>query len=837
MDTSKIMVEIAKPREPRGSEEPTKAWGKAAQNLEKHSLKQNNGDTVLTNAKGKSSEENPSNKKKELKARDQNKEEFLEVMKSRSRSAFWGNDDTLKASEASEANNISKEKNDDGDSDDSSSHSDDEDSEEQEETGSREESESEARHESSSKSHLNWLRSKVRPNDRENSEGSMADEEGKAGSSSDGDTGSESSEDEDNIEKPKTKIISEEAVEDGANNIAPPPNQVVGEDDGIYETKVEEGSTGRLFVRNLAYTCSEEDLREAFEPFGTLAEVHIPVDDSKIGKGFGFVQYVLGESASKALEELDGQAFQGRLLHVMPARGPPVGKGGENSGGPGSSSFKDQKERERREKATETTGWNASFLRSDAVVDALAERMNVKKGDILDREERSGDIAVRLALAETAIIQENREYFEAEGVDLSALEAAPPKPGKSRSKGESHERSNTVILVKNLPYTSDSDELMRLFGAHGDVARVLLPPSKAVALVEFLSPADARAAFKRLAYRRYQHVPLYLEWAPLRVFKAGHSGTSDAGTKRAEGATITRQDDKAAGAADGVEATADISGIAKDTEEVVVRHIGEPCSLYVKNLSFATTEDKLKKAFQDRIRGEGGAGIRAVKIPRKQAAKGKATPANGLSMGYGFVEFDSEDLAKRALETMGGIVLDGHKLELKQSTKRISGGGKSKATTSSGAKANTLSTGMGTSSANNRKTKLVVRNVPFQASARELRELFKSFGQLKRVKMPKKFDGSHRGFAFVDFVSPNEAAAAYSALSSSHLYGRHLVLEWAEDDATTGLQGGDEPSGSQGGTTTSKSAREASLSLLREKAARDLAGSSGGPISKKARSS
>lgn len=46
---------------------------------------------------------------------------------------------------------------------------------------------------------------------------------------------------------------------------------------------------------------------------------------------------------------------------------------------------------------------------------------------------------------------------------------------------------------------------------------MLLPPSKTVALVEFLVAAEARKAFKRLAYTRFQHVPLYLEWAPVKV--------------------------------------------------------------------------------------------------------------------------------------------------------------------------------------------------------------------------------------------------------------------------------------------------------------------------------
>ena len=73
-------------------------------------------------------------------------------------------------------------------------------------------------------------------------------------------------------------------------------------------------------------------------------------------------------------------------------------------------------------------------------------------------------------------------------------------------------------------------------------------------------------------------------------------------------------------------------------------------------------------------------------------------------------------------------------------------------------------------------TKIIVRNVAFEATRKELRELFGRFGHIKSVRLPHKFDGGHRGFAFVDFVTHQEAACAYDALSSTHLYGRHLVL-------------------------------------------------------------
>ena len=42
-----------------------------------------------------------------------------------------------------------------------------------------------------------------------------------------------------------------------------------------------------------------------------------------------------------------------------------------------------------------------------------------------------------------------------------------------------------------------------------------MPPSRTVALVDFVEPSDARKAFQSLAYRRYKHTPLFLEWAPL----------------------------------------------------------------------------------------------------------------------------------------------------------------------------------------------------------------------------------------------------------------------------------------------------------------------------------
>jgi len=120
---------------------------------------------------------------------------------------------------------------------------------------------------------------------------------------------------------------------------------------------------------------------------------------------------------------------------------------------------------------------------------------------------------------------------------------------------------------------------------------------------------------------------------------------------------------------------------------------------------------------------------------------------------------------------MQNVRLDDHVLQLKVSERRS-------------ATATTTAAAAGRSGGGGKRAsaKLVVRNVPFEANKRELRELFSAFGQLKTLRLPKKFDGAHRGFAFIEFVSKQEASKALEALQSTHLYGRHLVVQYSEQD-------------------------------------------------------
>jgi multiple RNA-binding domain-containing protein 1 len=63
-----------------------------------------------------------------------------------------------------------------------------------------------------------------------------------------------------------------------------------------------------------------------------------------------------------------------------------------------------------------------------------------------------------------------------------------------------------------------------------------------------------------------------------------------------------------------------------------------------------------------------------------------------------------------------------------------------------------------------------------------LRSLFAPYGQLRSVRIAKKFDSSSRGFGFAEFTTKREAANALDALRNTHLLGRRLVIAFAETE-------------------------------------------------------
>lgn len=78
----------------------------------------------------------------------------------------------------------------------------------------------------------------------------------------------------------------------------------------------------KLYVGNLLFEATEEDLKQHFSQAGTVVStVVVRFRDGK-SKGFGFVEMETEEGAKKAIETFNGQDYKGRKLVVAEARPP-----------------------------------------------------------------------------------------------------------------------------------------------------------------------------------------------------------------------------------------------------------------------------------------------------------------------------------------------------------------------------------------------------------------------------------------------------------------------------------------------------------------------------------
>jgi len=89
----------------------------------------------------------------------------------------------------------------------------------------------------------------------------------------------------------------------------------------------------KLYVGNLTYNTTEDDLRTLFSQYGTVDSVAVITDrDSGRSKGFGFVEFNDDSEANKAMSALSGQEYGGRALTVNEARPKTGGSGGGRGG-------------------------------------------------------------------------------------------------------------------------------------------------------------------------------------------------------------------------------------------------------------------------------------------------------------------------------------------------------------------------------------------------------------------------------------------------------------------------------------------------------------------------
>lgn len=512
----------------------------------------------------------------------------------------------------------------------------------------------------------------------------------------------------------------------------------------------------RLYVYNFPYSITKEELRAVFEPYGKVSECIIPMTADNKSKGFGYVSFEDENCAIRAIAELDNQVSFGRILHIKPSeksrrsnfdeekkkkqeeeekKKPPTE----------GSSFKKIKREEFLKNLNDDRSWNSLFLNPNTVMEYVAQEYGLSKLDLLNRE--VDNPAVKISLAETKIINETKEWFRENGVNLKVFETTR----------KSCPRSRTIVMIKNLPKDCTKARLSELLNRYGFVNRILIPANKSIAIAQFRNIDHAANAFTKLSGYSFLGSPIYLEYAPEGIISEGAMieeeterdpimaalKSSSQPEQREQLAEEDEQNILAARLGDHAESDRNAEMLA----EIQAR------TVFVKNLGFDSTEDDLKAFFKEH--GFSSNLIKVTKIIKK----------NGRSCGYGFVEFNQKDDAEKALRVANQKILSGHKLELSISRPAVKNNKAVKRLTEDVQVSN----------------KIVIRNVDFAASKKEIRELVAAFGEVRAVRMPTKVTGEHRGYAFVEFANADEARNAYEALSHSHFYARKLVIEYAKE--------------------------------------------------------
>lgn len=356
------------------------------------------------------------------------------------------------------------------------------------------------------------------------------------------------------------------------------------------------------------------------------------------------------------------------------------------------------------------------------MISSISDRLGVSKSTVLDPT--SSDAAIKQALAETHIIEETKAYFMANGVNLDSFKAK--------------ERSETAILVKNFAYGTTTEELRALFDVYGSITRILMPPSGTISIIEFAQREHAYSAFKNLAYRKFKDSILFLEKAPKTVFNVENLQKSAPDTQE----PITEA----------------AKPLASEFLDENAQSVTSTSTLFVRNLNFSTTSSRLREVFQE-LDGFASATVKMKPDPKR--------PGQFLSMGFGFLEFRSTKQAQAALCSMDGYKLDEHELFIRASHKAMDAAEERR-------REDQAKKIVG--------TKIIIKNLPFEVTKKDIRTLFGSYGKLRSVRVPKKFDNSTRGFAFADFITAREAHNAMTALKDTHLLGRRLILDFAAED-------------------------------------------------------
>ncbi|XP_071198477.1 nucleolin [Salvelinus alpinus] len=276
------------------------------------------------------------------------------------------------------------------------------------------------------------------------------------------------------------------------------------------------------------------------------------------------------------------------------------------------------------------------------------------------------------------------------------------KMDKARSKGNSQDekkdRDARTLFVKNLPFSATEDDLKEVFA---DAVEIRIPTgqdgsNRGIAYIAFKSEAIADKMLTEAQGADVQGRAIMVDYTGIKSQKGGRPPAQAA---------------------------------------------AESKTLIVNNLSYSATEDSLQSAFEGAV---------SIRVPQN----------NGRPKGFAFVEFESAEAAKEALDNLNGTEIEGRQIRLEYS--QNSGGRDAGGRGGSGGPTKTL----------------FVRGLSGDTTDQSLRDAFDSATGARVVT--DRDTGNSKCFGFVDFDSENDCKAAKEAMEGGEIDGSSVNLDYAK---------------------------------------------------------
>lgn len=174
--------------------------------------------------------------------------------------------------------------------------------------------------------------------------------------------------------------------------------------------------------------------------------------------------------------------------------------------------------------------------------------------------------------------------------------------------------------------------------------------------------------------------------------------------------------------------------------------------LYVGNLYFEIKAEQLERQFK----------------PYGQVVNSKiVTDPNGMSKGFGYIEFDSVESAEKAIKGLDQQVFEGRRMAVQYHVRRQSRPASFQAK-------------------NPPAKTLFIGNMSFEMSDKDLNELFREVKNVLDVRVAiDRRNGQPRGFAHADFVDVASAEKGKALLENKTIYGRQLRVDFSRASTTT----------------------------------------------------